>query len=266
MSFRSTDCGQHVDSGCSCGSKDFDDFAFGIDVARFPRFQTNNDFVVTRRCFRQLCVRRNLNVDIVHQSRIVRHDVIKIPRLLQCSDNRVARALEDADDAAFAPMLRWLARPDLGAARRDVATDPCHHPVAVHCGAGILSGDENVRVCRLFRDKETVTDLMDRQFPSDKIGFGWKDVPILANANNFAGMLQLVQSFANFNAIATLQSERSRDLISIAWPIIRSPQQGEELFSNCATVFGHVDENILEIVRHGESVRWRIDLTTEFKR
>ena len=195
---------QHVDSGRSCGSKDFDDFAFGIDVARFPRFQTNNDFVVTRRCFRQLCARRNLNVDIVHQSRIVRHDVIKIPRLLQCSDNGVARALEDANDAAFAPMLRCAVRSDLGAARRDIATNPRHHPVAVHCGARILSGDENVGLARLFRDKETVTSLMDRQFPSDKIGFGWKDVPILANANNFARALQLVQSFANFHAIATL--------------------------------------------------------------
>jgi hypothetical protein len=101
-------------------------------------------------------------------------------------------------------MLRRLARSDLGAARRDVATDPRHHPVAVHCGAGILSGNENVRLSRLFRDKETVTGLMDRQFPSDKIGVGWKDVPILANANNFAGMLQLVQSFANSNAIATV--------------------------------------------------------------
>ena len=45
---------------------------------------------------------------------------------------------------------------------------------------------------------------MDRQFPSDEIGFGRKDVPILANANNFAGVLQLVQSFANFHAIAAL--------------------------------------------------------------
>src|SRR6266481_7912088 len=74
----------------------------------------------------------------------------------------ISRALEDANDAAFAPMLSCLTRSDFGAAWRDIATDPRHHPVAVHCGAGILSRDENVRLSRLFRDKETVTGLMDR--------------------------------------------------------------------------------------------------------
>jgi hypothetical protein len=101
-------------------------------------------------------------------------------------------------------MLSCLTRSDFGAAWWDIATDPRHHPVAVHCGAGILSRDENVRLSSLFWDKETVTGLMDRQFPSDKIGFGRQDVPILANANNFAGVLQLVQRFANFHAIAAL--------------------------------------------------------------
>ena len=101
-------------------------------------------------------------------------------------------------------MLRCLPGSDFGAARRDIATDPRHHPVAVHCGAGIFSRDENVLFSRFFRDEETVTGLMDRQFPSDKIGFGRKDVPIFANADDFAGVLQLAQSFVNFNAVAPL--------------------------------------------------------------
>ena len=36
---------EHVDARCGRCPEHFDDFAFGIDVARLPRIQTNHDFV-----------------------------------------------------------------------------------------------------------------------------------------------------------------------------------------------------------------------------
>ena len=74
---------------------------FGIDVARFPRFQPDDDFVAALRGLRERRLRRNLDVNVVDDARIVRHDVEKIFRLLQSSDDRVVRAFQDANHAAF---------------------------------------------------------------------------------------------------------------------------------------------------------------------
>src|SRR5207244_9229124 len=109
------------------------------------------------RNFRQLLARRNLNVNVVDEPRIVRHDVIKVLRMLKRSDNGVARALENADDAALAPMSIFSA-----AALRNVATDPHYNAVAVHGGASVLGGDENVRLARFFWNEKTEARLMDR--------------------------------------------------------------------------------------------------------
>ncbi len=96
---------------------------------------------------------------------------------------------------------------------------------------------------------------MDRQLPRNKIRFGRKDVTVLPNADDLARMFQFAQSFPHRNTVPALQSERSCDLVSIARPVIRLAQQGENFFSNCAAVLGHVGETISEI----------LDLTNEFE-
>src|SRR5205807_71667 len=78
----------------------------------------------------------------------------KVFRMLKRSDNGVARALENPDDTTLAPMpARRRSEPDwcFGEAAsifaetlRNVATNPHHDAVAVHGGAGVLGGDENV--------------------------------------------------------------------------------------------------------------------------
>src|ERR1700731_274384 len=168
--------------------------------------------------------------------------------MLQRSDNRVARALENANDAAFTSIFRCLSASDFGAPLRDIETDPCDDAVAVHRSAGIFCRDKNIRLTRFLWNQKTVTRLMDRQFPGHEIGFGGKDVTVLTNADDLAGMFQLGQSFAHRNAVPALQSERSRDLISIARPVIRRTQERQHFFSNCATVFAHVGESILKVV------------------
>ena len=130
-------------------------------MARLPVLQANNDFVAACRDFRQFCLRRNLNVDVAHQPRIVRYDVIKISRVLQRSNNRVACALEDADHASLASISIF------GASLRDLATDPHDDAITVHCSAGVFRRDKNVRLAGFFRDKETVASLMNRQFSGD---------------------------------------------------------------------------------------------------
>ena len=192
---------QHVDAGRSCGSKHLDDLAFWIYMSRFPRLETNNDFIATRRRFRQFLAWRNLNVNIVDKSRIVRHHVIKITRMLQRSDDGVARTLENANHAPFASRFKCLSGSDFGAARRHISTDPRDHAIAGHRGPGIFCRNENVRLSRFFRDKKTVARLMDRQLSGDEVGLGRKDVTIFSNANDLAPVLQLAQSFSDAHAL-----------------------------------------------------------------
>src|SRR5207237_2249479 len=110
------------------GSKHIDDLAFWIYMSRFPRLETNNDFIATRRRFRQFLARRNLNVNIVDKSRIVRHHVIKITRMLQRSDDGVARTLENANHAPFASRFKCLSGSDFGPAPRHISSDPGDTP------------------------------------------------------------------------------------------------------------------------------------------
>ncbi len=85
---------KHVDAGISALAEHFDDLAFRIDVARFPRFQPNDYFVAHARL-------RRLHVNVVDDARIVRHDVEEIPGLLHGADDGVVGPLQDSDDAAF---------------------------------------------------------------------------------------------------------------------------------------------------------------------
>ena len=87
---------------------------------------------------------------------------------------------------------------------------------------------------------------MNRQFASDEIGFGGENVTIFADAYDLAGVLKLAERSPNQSAIAAFCAELLCNLVSVQRPIIGSAQQGESLFSNCATVFAHLDETILE--------------------
>src|SRR5262245_52658674 len=89
---------------------------------------------------------------------------------------------------------------------------------------------------------------MDRQLTGDEIGLGRKDITILADPHDFAGVFQLAQSLANVHALTPLCPEPLRDFISIERPIIGGADQSQNLFSNCAAVFAHIDDTILEDV------------------
>src|SRR5205085_11531520 len=101
------------------GPEHFDDLAFWINVARLPILQANNDFIAERRGLRQLFTRRNLNINVVDETRIVRHNVMKVSRLLECPDDRVPRAFQNSNDPAFASLsifctTRWKIAADSG--------------------------------------------------------------------------------------------------------------------------------------------------------
>ena len=114
-------------------------------MARFPRLQPNDDFVARDRRTRCTRKRSGLDVNVVHDARIVRHDVVKIPGLLKRPDHRLMRALEDANDAALGTIA-----PAACARIGRIASDPSDDAVAVHGGTGIFGGDEDVALVGIF--------------------------------------------------------------------------------------------------------------------
>ncbi len=130
---------QHVDAGRSGGPQHLDDLTFRIDVTRFPRLEADNDFVAASRCARQFCARRHLYINVVHEPRIIRDDVIEIARMLQRSDNRIARTFQNSNHAALASSLSIFWAP-----RNRIARDPRDHAIAVHGRAGVLRRDKNI--------------------------------------------------------------------------------------------------------------------------
>ena len=69
---------QHIDAWRRGRPEHFDDVAFRINVSRFPGLETNHDFVANDGDFGNRRTRRNVDIHVVDESRIVRHNVIEI--------------------------------------------------------------------------------------------------------------------------------------------------------------------------------------------
>src|SRR6266487_4830922 len=166
MSMPGADAGQH-----------FDDFTFGINVARFPRLQADYNFITNLwrnfgSCERQACHggfalsrSRNLSyINIVHDTRVIRYYVIKVPRALESADNRIVSSFQDSNHAPFAPPFN--------AAIRFVSRDARNDTVAMHGCSDVFRRNENVRVARRFWREKTVACLMNRHFASHQVSLG----------------------------------------------------------------------------------------------
>src|SRR5580765_38028 len=98
---------KHVHAWRRRGSEHFDDFALGIHMARLPVVETHHDFVADCCGGLRLPVllyrRYRPHVNIMRETRIIRHYIVKIPRLLQRTDERVVSTFKDSNDAPFAP-------------------------------------------------------------------------------------------------------------------------------------------------------------------
>ena len=74
---------KHVHAWRRRGAEHFDDFALGIHMARLPVVEAHHDFVTNRRGGLRppvfLYRRYRTHVNIVHETRIIRHYIVKIP-------------------------------------------------------------------------------------------------------------------------------------------------------------------------------------------
>ena len=171
------------------------------------------------RCLRQRRLRRNLDVNVVDDARIVRDDVEEVFRLLQSPDDRIVRAFEDANHPALgASLAAFRARVTF------IAGDPRHHFVAVHRRAGIFGGDEKILLARLPRRKKGVARLVNVQRARDEIRLRGQDVAVFPDAGDFPGLLELPQHLVQSHANAALPAESFSQLDFVERPIFRRAQ------------------------------------------
>src|SRR4051812_27604420 len=152
---------KHVNAGRAARPKHFDDLAFRIDVPRLPRLEPNDHLVAGSGCWSRRALAavlrglfshrpeggpapRRLNINVVHDPRIVRHDVEEILRLLERTDDRVVCALENANDAAFRAIAAF------SPCETFITRDPRHHLVTMHRCPRVLRGDEEILFASLF--------------------------------------------------------------------------------------------------------------------
>src|SRR5205809_7350122 len=135
---------QHVHAWRGGWPKYFDDVAFRINVARFPRIESNDNFVTDRSGTLRPPIFPRPNIHVMDDSWIIWNDVMKIPRMLQCANDRIMRPLQNSDYAAF--LSSFSASVGL------IATNAHNDAIAVHRCTRIFGCDKNVRLARFFSD------------------------------------------------------------------------------------------------------------------
>jgi hypothetical protein len=179
---------KHVHAGRRARTKVLDNLAFRIDVARFPPLQFDDNLVSAVWNPWQGRLRRDLDINVVNDAGIVRHDIEKVFRLLERPDDGVMRPLQNANHASFRPVAPAF-RPRI----RHVARNPRNHLVAVHRGACVLGGDKKVLFPRLLTRKESVASLVHVQGACDEVGLRRQHVTVFTNARDLARLFHLSQ-------------------------------------------------------------------------
>src|SRR5215510_12392799 len=97
---------KHVHAWRGGRPEHFDDFALGIHMARLPVVEAHYNFVAncSGALRRPTVLYRpyRAHVNIVHETRIIGHHVVKTPRPLQRADDGIVSTFENSNHTPFA--------------------------------------------------------------------------------------------------------------------------------------------------------------------
>src|SRR5262249_49507622 len=181
---------QHVDTRIRRPSKQLDQFAFRINVPRIPGLQPNDYLVAGNRRPGRMRDRSRLDINVVHDPWIIRHNIKEIPRLLQGPDDRFVRPFQNADDSSFRAADSRTPPPSMRLARNSR-----HHAISIHRRSGVLRGNEDVAADVSFSGDKAESRGMNLNPASYEVGLSRKDVAILANARDLTDALEFAQNF-----------------------------------------------------------------------
>src|SRR5438093_12951605 len=105
---------KHVHAWSGRRPEDFDDFPFRINVAGLPHIEANHDFVANIRGCSLLLISLRAHVNVMYESGINGHNIVKVTRPLQCADDGIVSAHYVTNDipftASFYSSMRMTAR------------------------------------------------------------------------------------------------------------------------------------------------------------
>src|SRR6516162_1973335 len=149
---------KHVHTWRRGRPEDFDDFALGIHMPRLPVVEANYNFVANcsggLRRPTVLYRPSRAHVNIVHETWIIGHHVVKTSRPLQRTDDGIVSTFEDSNHAPFASSFYPPGRQFRRYSRNDT--------VSMHRGADVFRRNENIQQPRLFRGEKRIASRMDK--------------------------------------------------------------------------------------------------------
>jgi len=128
------------------------------------------------------------------------------------------------DDAAFRA-IAGSSRPSVVGIPRD----PRDNPIAIHRSAGIFCRNKNIGLVGFFAQEKSVTRLMNLQFSRNEVGRLGKNIAVLANACDLAGLLKLPQRRVQIHAYAAFPAQLFRQFRLVEGPVLWCPHQGKNL-------------------------------------
>ena len=177
---------EHVHSGLAGRPEHLDQMPLGIHMGVLPRIELRHDLVADFRIQRRL---GRQNIEVACEPRIIRHDIEKLRRPLERSDDSVICPRENPDDTTLAAGRGIIPRPT----PLLTGNHTRHDTVSIHRGGGVLRPDKQIRTAEFLIQHMRPAIEVKLNHACEKIGFFRNDVAVLADAGDFAGQLQLLQ-------------------------------------------------------------------------
>ena len=210
-----------IDTRCTWASNHLHQFTFRRIVARRPLGDLDHHPVATAG-LRPCRLAKLGQINVVRDARVARHDVPKLPRLLQRADHLRSGTLEHLNHLASRPGRLMLATP---LHRRYNRIHQHQHSVIVHRRAGGVGGDVDGRLRCIGGDDAAASSAVHEDAPGDQVLFGRERKPFVRQPNHPARAQEAAQFTPHLPGLLLAKSEFFGDLICPGWNIMFAPQK-----------------------------------------
>ena len=212
---------QHVHAFLVRRAEDFDDFAFGIGVARFPFAQFDHHLVADARGPAHVARFRHINV--VRNARIIGNDEEKLfVPVATCRRSACAAVPECEPPCRFPPRPRRDASPG-----PDIA--PHQHAVFVQGRGGRAFRDDDFLEAGIVRLEKAVALAVHADAARNQVRLARQDVAVALDAGDPARLLQFAEHALQLLLAMRRQPEQPEQFRHIGRDIIFLVQQTDDL-------------------------------------
>ena len=193
-------------------------------VARRPLGNLNHH-TVTALGLRLARLAKLGQVNVVRNPRVGRHDVPKLPRLLQRADHLRPGALKHLDHLAAWPR-RWTLAPAAGG--RWGRLHQYQHAVVVHRRAGCVGGNVDGRLRRIGRHDPAAATAVHEDAPGDQVLVGRQREPLIRQAHHTARPHEAAQFAPHLPGLRLAKPQFFGDVVRPGRDVLFARQQTQQ--------------------------------------